>query len=398
MLSKYLPGFGLTNIKVVYLIVAVMHGWFTAAIWLFFFQDTVTNTQVGVIFVVSLAVLVSAELPSGVLSDLIGHRRVLILAAFLSSFGNLLTFLNTGFWSLLIAVVVFFLGSSFYSGALEAFVFESFKEAGEEESYDSYLAVKILIRNSSKLLATLIGSLVFLFARGAPFLLLAITHLIAGIALVTRAIEPDKDVNRNAERVETSWFKQLKQTVGSRQWIPVVLLGTVVAAIATVVGWGPFELSIATESGLDETNIFLVLIPVFLAQAIAGGYYSKVLGFVGGPVKGLYLTAIAVSLGYLILSFGMIVTLIVGFVAMRILGDYMAAFVLSYVQERLAPEVRASVLSVISLLRWAVIAVAALLAGIAADNGWILQLSLYISVLVPVVIVIQRTLSISMDR
>lgn len=92
---------------------------------------------------------------------------------------------------------------------------------------------------------------------------------------------------------------------------------------------------------------------------------------------------------YVILGFGLVVTLAIGFVAMRILGDYLRAFTLSYVQERLRPKVRASVLLVISLLRWAVIAAVALFAGIAPDNGWILQLSFYFAAVVAAVVILQ---------
>lgn len=397
-MRKVLPGSEITNIKVAYLVNAVIHGWFTAAIWLFFFQDTVSNTEIGVIFVVSLAVLVASELPSGILSDLIGHKRVLVLAALLSSVGTVVSALNTGFWSLLISLAVFFLGSSFYSGARDAFAFESFKEAGKEDLYDAYLGAETRLGNISKVVCTLIGALIFQIERGLPYFALGLTHLVAAVALVVWASEPEKVAAVDKGENELSWFGELGQTVRSPQWIPVALLGTVVAALSVVVGWGPFEIAIATESGFTEDNLFWLLAPVFIFQAIAGGYFPKVLNWVGGSIKGLYVSSLILVGIYVILGFGTIFTLALGFVVIRTLGDYFRAFVLSYMQERLSPDVRASALSVVSLLRWTVIAAAALISGIAADNGWILQLSFIFAVLVFALVITQRALTAIFSR
>lgn len=118
---------------------------------------------------------------------------------------------------------------------------------------------------------------------------MAFKHLMAAVVLLVWAVEPSKDPEVDKLRdsgnvdeiaMQPSWFGQLIETIKSPQWIPIVLLGTVVAAFRPVGGWGPFEHAIAFESGFTEDNLFILLVPVFAIQAIASGYFKRALALV----------------------------------------------------------------------------------------------------------------------
>ncbi len=378
---RFFPGVDSRNIAVAYVAFGATKCWFTAATWLFFYRDTVTNTEVGTIFVVSVAVMIGFEVPSGVLSDRVGHRKVLIVAGFLFGAGNIVIAFNTGFYSLLCGIVMQFIGMAFYSGALDAFTYESLREVGKENLYERVAGSQASLTVAVKAIATLLGSLLFLWQRNAPNIAIAVFHALTVVCLLLFAHEPElpaKQIEPDGEAVKTSWMHTLVETIRNPVWWPIIVLAVAASGLAANLGWGPFELSIAEVSGFTPATLYLFLVPAFIYETITVGFFSQVSTRIA-PVHGFFIAAVISGMAYLVMGFGTMVAFIAGVLLVRPAQQYLHLFMLSYVQKRVDTKVRASALSVVSLLRWAIIAPVVYASGAAADNTWVLQLSFCIS-------------------
>ncbi len=121
------------------------------------------------------------ELPSGALSDLLGRRRTLILAALCRGLGGTgLVFLD-GFWGMVVAYLFIALGNSLFSGTDIAALSESHRGmSSPKRSLKSYLGTVFFLSFSAATVTALIGSQ---FAAQSLELAAVVNMLIAWLAL-----------------------------------------------------------------------------------------------------------------------------------------------------------------------------------------------------------------------
>ena len=140
-------------------------GWsrfFIPVLALFYIASQVTLTQFTIILgVFSLSTLL-LEIPTGVIADLIGRKRTLLIARvcwivelYLISFYN-------GFWIFLAAKIISGIGVSFWSGSGEALLYDSLKRLKREKDFKRINGNLQIIINLSMAIIFIIGS--FLFA------------------------------------------------------------------------------------------------------------------------------------------------------------------------------------------------------------------------------------------
>ena len=79
--------------------------------------------------------LVLLEIPTGMVADLLGKRRSLIVGNLINISGFVIFSLGSGFYSFLIAEIMLGLGISFLSGADSALLYDMLKEHGEEKDF-----------------------------------------------------------------------------------------------------------------------------------------------------------------------------------------------------------------------------------------------------------------------
>lgn len=81
------------------------------------------------------------EIPSGVISDVFGRKKCMILSQFMFIISALLMILSKGLPGICVSLVASAFGYNFASGTREALAYDSLKVAEQEEKYLAYSSV-----------------------------------------------------------------------------------------------------------------------------------------------------------------------------------------------------------------------------------------------------------------
>jgi MFS family permease len=102
---------------------------------LFFADSGIPDTEISALFAVRSVTGLLAEVPSGALSDRFPRRHVLGLGGVLQASGDAVRLALPGFAGFVAGLVLWGIGTSLFSGTVEALVFEGLSEAGVPELY-----------------------------------------------------------------------------------------------------------------------------------------------------------------------------------------------------------------------------------------------------------------------
>lgn len=142
-----------------------------------------------------IVTLTTTEIPTGAVADLLGKKRTLLLAFFLGSFGHFVMAFAPSLFVLGISIVIMTIGSAFYSGTMEALVFDSMKVEGKEGRYDKVISNMHSVQNISLAVSGLIGGFMYAVSVGLPFFAVGVVNAM-GLILVLFLKEPEIDTEK----------------------------------------------------------------------------------------------------------------------------------------------------------------------------------------------------------
>lgn len=206
---KILPSFGVKNINIYYWLGLLLNGWFILPNWVFYFARHISVKEIGLVEGVAVLVGILMEVPSGVLSDLLGKKKTIIVGSLFLITSCLILINATQFIHFLLGNITMFIGFSFQSGATEAFAYDSLKVVKKERFYDTVAAKHTSITIIATLISTFFGGLLFRFAPSAPFIAWAI-FLFLSIVALSKAQEPDINTSRFSVK---GYFHHLREGV-----------------------------------------------------------------------------------------------------------------------------------------------------------------------------------------
>lgn len=193
------------NIWLSRIIFPLSSAWFWLGIWIPYYLLFTDYGGIGLIETVVILVTFSLEVPTGALTDLIGKKRTLQLAFLLVVVGNCIMAGATQYWHLLVSVVVLGVGSSFFSGTTDAFVYDSLLSEHVEQTFESIMASiqKILLIVMAA--ASALGGWLYTVNPTLPYWGVAVANTLC-LLLSFWLVEPQID------SVTFSWKNYLQQT------------------------------------------------------------------------------------------------------------------------------------------------------------------------------------------
>jgi MFS family permease len=120
--------------------------------------------------VFSLTILL-LEIPSGVLADLIGKKKTLLIARFLYIIEIAIMAFGNGFWPFLIAKILSGIGTSMTSGTTSAFLYDTLKRMNREKDYVKISGTVWAITNTSMAFVFITGAWLFTIDNKLPAIL-----------------------------------------------------------------------------------------------------------------------------------------------------------------------------------------------------------------------------------
>ena len=323
------------------------------AVWVvFLLQRGFSIAQVGIAEGVFHVVSMCCEIPSGMVADLIGRKRTLVLSGLVSAAGSLCMILTNAFPMILVAMGLNALSYNLVSGAREALTYDSLLEAGAQEEYLRVSAIQEKLYLFVFAAANLFSVVTVSLGYEKGYLISMVQGICCSIVAL-RLWEPGRENTKQHEK-NRNWTRILKKHVieSGRFFVTHgfaarrMLIGGVAAA-------GYYIVFMLLQQHLVEQGLQAKWIGIPLLLISFGGMAGASLGEKTGKVK----------IKFLLLAGGVLEGVLIVFSGMPVLpGCVLAAAFAHGISEMLAirigdenqkvfsSEVRATMVSVESMV------------------------------------------------
>lgn len=311
---------GMRNETIAYLLSFLWRSWFWLGCWIFYYLRFTDYAGIGFLETVMITTMTLGEIPTGAIADIFGKKFSVTMAFLLGAVGNLIMAFAPNYWTLVASIVTMTVGGTFYSGAMQALVYDSLKEEGNETKYRKVIGRMTTMENLGMAVAGIAGGFMYQIWPSLPFVAVAFAYLL-GLIISLWLREPRVDSQKYSWKIfirqNSEGFRQLFLTkrIASLSWLLLVpaafMVGTenvINDATAVQLGFDSIALGIfATITYLfgifvsEKTDWF---VERFSNRMIyAGVIILYLLSLYLMPVMGFYLGAFLLLLRYGVQTF-----------------------------------------------------------------------------------------------
>lgn len=285
------------------------------------------------------------EAPFGALADRVGHSRVLALGAgvyalTIAGFG-----FTTNYWMLFADYMLWAVAMACRSGADQALVYDSFKQAGREDGFSRVVGRGFAIAITAGMTGVILGG--FLAAETS----MAFTVQISFVGPILAMFAAMAMVEPHVLHERPHYLENLRRGFSYSWQTPqvryTILLGSTVmmAAFAPVILMQPFLIEHDVRTGLFG----VYQAPLRLTAVVAAIYAHRVAARTGAPSM-FAISCIGMVLAFAGLSTVDRVGMFALFAVPSLIQGFMRPTIDTYVNQHTPSETRATVLSVSSLV------------------------------------------------
>ncbi len=297
------------NVWLVYFLSFAFHSWFWVGNWIFYYLMFGGYATVAMLDSGALLAGLIYEIPTGAFADLVGKKRTLILSFLLLTVGNIIMGLTNNLWILAGSLWVFIcLAYAFYSGTMEALLYDTLKSLKAEKNFDKKMGSLGAVRLFAMSICAIIGGVAFGYYPGLPYLLSGLMSFL-GLIVCFFLVEPKIDTEKYSW---TAFFKQntkgIKALFGSEymkrlSWYLVVTGGLAVFIynllddlLAVEYGFNPMTISWLFAVACLVAGVATYLIPrwkgkISLELSLIVPMVVIGLCLVVSPIIGMWLSA-----------------------------------------------------------------------------------------------------------
>jgi MFS family permease len=352
------------NIYKLYII--KMAKWFMLTmpiLFLYYKEHGFTDAEAFQLKAVYSLAIVLFEIPSGYFADVLGRKLTLVIGAILGTLGFLLYSVTTGFTCFMLAEITLGIGQSFISGADSALLYDSLKLSGREHDFIKYEGRGYTIGNFSEAIAGALGGIIATVSLQLPFVLQTLIAFAAVPAALT-LFEPPLDRKRKKPGI-VDILKVVKYaTVTNRQLRYNLLISSILGTATLTMAWTlPLYL---TDVGFQTYSIGIVhaLLNVVVGTSTLFAYRIEARL---QPTRTIWFTSLSITAVFLLLGFIQSAWAVAA-LALFYFSRGIATPVFKYYVNRItSSEIRATVLSVRSLIIRLIFAILAPLYGWLSD-------------------------------
>ena len=318
--------------------------------------------EIGILESIFHIVSSSFEIPSGVVADVFGRKKTMVLASLVSFVSGLFMILSNNFWSVAFAIGFSALSYNLESGTREALAYDSLKFAGQEEKYNKFASTEMMLYRITSSTATLCaGFALWLGYRKAYAFDILFSLIAIGIACSLREVYVSNDENTdNTENNNPNANKDTKignrlKNVITESWRfmitnkkarSIMVINALIGAVSTLVLF--FLQAKLPLAGLNDA----LLGPALFVMGLGAAFGAKAAGFFP---KLKYKKYIIISSIGVIFAFAMIFTelpyvMILGGFAGSFFDDFVEVRTDIILNEMIPSEQRATLISVNSFM------------------------------------------------
>jgi MFS family permease len=393
-LERLTPHHTIPNIGRYYWLMLFSNCWFATATWIFFVQKFMSLVTFGIVDSLIFAFGMLLEIPTGALADMLGKKRAIQLAMFFLACGSLAMGLSQSIPFLIFTMAVVQIGLAFYSGSVEALVYDSLLDNQKQHNYDKVIATGMIIINITSAVATALGGWLFEWQFRSPLIAWSIGNWL-GFILSFWLSEPKHS------SVQFSMTTYLKQTTDGVRALFTPQLRHIIPFVLTVLSvvylweWGMVRTVSATFFGLPITSQSTLYALLPLGTVVIIRYLPFFRQHVS-DLFGLQIAAIVIGLAYASFAWVQGWWGIAPLAVIGITGGLVFPWSSVLINQHLSSRHRATALSTLALLTKIPYILISPLIGYLADNqryhwyGWGVAGVLVLAIMVSKIVVEKR--------
>ena len=318
--------------------------------------------EIGILESIFHIVSSSFEIPSGVVADVFGRKKTMVLASLVSFVSGLFMILSNNFWSVAFAIGFSALSYNLESGTREALAYDSLKFAGQEEKYNKFASTEMMLYRITSSTATLCaGFALWLGYRKAYAFDIVFSLIAIGIACSLNEVSGSNDentdnkennnpnANKNAKigyRLKNVITESWRFMITNKKARSIMVINALIGAVSTLVLF--FLQAKLPLAGLNDA----LLGPALFVMGLGAAFGAKAAGFFP---KLKYKKYIIISSIGVIFAFAMVFTelpyvMILGGFAVSFFDDFIEVRTDIILNEMIPSEQRATLISVNSFM------------------------------------------------
>lgn len=314
--------------------------------------------EIGMLESIFHIVSSSFEIPSGVVADVFGRKRTMVLASLVSLVSGLLMIWSYNFWTVAFAIGFSALSYNLESGTREALAYDSLKFVGQEEKYNKFASTEMMLYRITSSIATLCaGFALWLGYRGAYAFDIFFSLIAIAIACSLKEVAEAGD-----ENADKGGYRNVNEGIGYRMknvitesWHfiitnkkarSIMVINALIGAVSTLVLF--FLQAKLPLAGLSDALLGPALFVMGLGAALgakAAGYFPK-----WKYRKYIVISAIGVTFAFAMIFTGLPYVMILGGFIGSFSDDYLEVRTDIILNEMIPSEQRATLISVNSFM------------------------------------------------
>lgn len=261
------------QLRLGYLYIFFFNLFFWYGAWLVLFLRYINYVELGIIQSVALLTTVLFEIPTGAVTDIIGKRRALLLSCALILVGELLVPLFPSFAIFLVSNIIIRLGLSFYSGTMDAFMYDTLASARATSQHSHVLSRMSMYSTLAIGLASIIGGALFLLYPAFPWYLTAIAKFIC-LIIALFMVEPVVDtVKVSLSQLIPQLLTGFHHLFSSKLfWLSIFIVSF---GIFSKINYEILDDTNVVEFGLNSSQIGLFYSFLLLVSLPVSAYYHR---------------------------------------------------------------------------------------------------------------------------
>lgn len=286
------------NVTVAYILSFLWRSWFWLGIWIFYYLKFTDYAGVGFLEAIMITTATIGEIPTGAIADIVGKKKAVVTAFIVSGMGNLVMAIAPNYPVLLGSIMMMTLGGCFYSGSLEALVYDGLKQDKKESIFNKVVSRMNTMQNLGMAISGALGGYLYTINNSLPFVLVAVFYGIGAIValwLVEPAIDTEKYSWNAFISQNRAGFGQLFGKMDVRKMVIALLLPSVFMVATENV----LSDATAMELGLNSVQLGIYASVLFMVGVIFSENTERILKMVKS--QQLYIMLIGIYLATLVL-------------------------------------------------------------------------------------------------
>lgn len=335
---------------------------------------------------VNLAYMLSAfifEIPTGAYADVFGRRKSVIMGCLILSLSFLVYFLSDNFWLFILAEIIGALGSTFISGALEAWMVDQLKKDGYQGQLEKIYQKEGIVRLLAIMAGSLAGAWLGKYNLAWPWLASALSMLLLA-GYIYRYL-PEKNFQSAHLKCDLSAISSVAKdslNYGYRHRGIFYLMALSICLAMSFQAFNMYWPMVFSDYNLDIFALGLIFNGIAVFNFIGSQLTPRFARLIGQEKKALLISQIITVAGMMAASSALgYYPVLSGFMLHEIGRGMFRPLKQAYLNRRIPDEKRATVLSFESMLRQLGAGLGLIISGLIADS-FSLQITWVVSMLI----------------